>query len=184
MDITLHLVRHGEAAGSWDSSVDPGLSGVGRLQAQEMARRLNQKVKPVNLFSSPLNRTKETAQPLADIWQREMVIAPNLIEIPSAGVDFGDRRKWLTEVLQGTWTGQSAHLQGWRSNILDFVKKQASDAVFVTHFVVINAIVGAIEESDKVVVFHPDNCSVTKIRLSEGRMSLIEKGTEAVTVVK
>ena len=184
MDITLYLVRHGEAAGSWDSSIDPGLSGIGRSQALEMAHRLNQEVKAVNLFSSPLNRTRETAQPLADIWQREAVIAPELIEVPSAGVDFGDRRKWLSEVLQGTWADQSVHLRDWRSDILNFVKKQSSDAVFVTHFVVINAIVGAIEESDRVFAFHPDNCSVTKIRLSGGRISLIEKGSEAVTVVK
>ena len=184
MSTTVYLVRHGEAAGSWDNSLDPGLSIAGNQQAQAMVAQLCRETDPVNLFSSPLKRTRETAQPLADFWQCEAKIAPELAEVPSAGVDFGDRRKWLTQVMQGNWADQSDHLKNWRSAILDFTGQQTRDAVFVTHFVVINAIVGAIEQSDKVLVFRPDNCSVTKIQLVDGRMSVIEKGREAVTVVK
>ena len=38
--------------------------------------------------------------------------------------------------------------------------------------------------SNNVIVFRPDHCSVTKIHVSADGMSLIEKGQEAVTVVK
>ncbi|MAZ01959.1 MAG: phosphoglycerate mutase [Sneathiella sp.] len=181
---TIYLVRHGEAAGSWDNALDPGLSERGAVQAAQMADRLYNEIPVSNLYCSPLCRTRETAEPLAGLWQKEAIITPELSEVPSDGVDFGDRRSWLTRVMAGTWQEQSDRLNGWRSAILDFTSGQKQDAVFVTHFVVINAIVGAIEESKNVIVFKPDHCSVTKIQVSTDGMSLIEKGREAVTVVK
>lgn len=184
MSTTIYLVRHGEAAESWDQALDPGLSERGVTQAHEMAVRLDAEIAPANLYSSPLNRTQDTAQPLADLWQVGAIIAPELAEVPSAGLDLGNRRAWLTNVLEGVWSEQSEHLRTWRSTILDFIAKQMQDAVFVTHFVVINAIVGALEGRDDVIVFRPDHCSITKISISGGTMSLIEKGQEAVTVIK
>ncbi|MZR31252.1 histidine phosphatase family protein [Sneathiella litorea] len=184
MSTTVYLVRHGEAAESWDQALDPGLSERGAQQAREMAARLNGEITPVKLFSSPLNRTRETAFPLADLWQDGAIITPELSEVPSAGLDLGNRRAWLTSVMEGKWSEQSDHLQSWRETILDFTRKQTRDAVFVTHFVVINSIIGAIENNDNVVVFRPDHCSITKIQVSGDSMSIIEKGQEAVTVVK
>ncbi|WP_373085117.1 histidine phosphatase family protein [Sneathiella sp.] len=183
MSINIYLLRHGEAASSWENELDPGLSLRGHEQARVAASRFQTEA-AVALFSSPLRRTRETSQPFGDIWGQGIEIAPELSEVPSAGVDFGDRRRWLTHVLEGNWPDQSPDLQVWRATILDFAKRQTRDAIFVTHFVVINAIVGAIEKSDKLVVFRPDHCSVTKIRLQNGELSMIEKGAEAVTVVK
>jgi broad specificity phosphatase PhoE len=184
VSISVYLVRHGEAAESWDQALDPGLSEKGMVQAREMAARLNKEIAPTRLYSSPLNRTQETALPLAELWQKKAIITPELSEVPSAGLDLGNRRAWLTKVMAGKWTQQSEQLQGWRSAILDFTRQQKSDAVFVTHFVVINAIISAIEERDDVVVFRPNHCSITKIQVSGDAMSIIEKGQEAVTVVK
>ncbi|WP_293950753.1 histidine phosphatase family protein [Sneathiella sp.] len=184
MSITIYLVRHGEAASSWDQSLDPGLSARGERQAIDIASQIHQEIPPVALFSSPLLRTRETSRPLADLWQQEPLVAPELSEVPSAGLDLGGRRAWLDKVLAGRWSEQSDHLQHWRSTILEFTGRQTQDAVFFTHFVVINAIVSALEGSDNVIVFRPDHCSVTKIRLSGDGMELIEKGREAVTVVK
>ena len=143
MPITIYLVRHGEAAGSWDNALDPGLSERGADQASKMADRLCQEIPVANLYCSPLHRTRATA-----------------------------------------WPEQSSRLNSWRTAILDFTAAQTQDAVFVTHFVVINAIIGAMEKSNNVIVFRPDHCSVTKIHVSADGMSLIEKGQEAVTVVK
>tara|TARA_R110001599_G_scaffold179312_5_gene371842 strand:+ start:256 stop:810 length:555 start_codon:yes stop_codon:yes gene_type:complete len=182
--ITIYLVRHGEAAGSWDNALDPGLSERGADQASKMADRLCQEIPVANLYCSPLHRTRATAEPLAKLWHKEAIIKPELSEVPSEGVDFGDRRSWLTRVMAGTWPEQSSRLNSWRTAILDFTAAQTQDAVFVTHFVVINAIIGAMEKSNNVIVFRPDHCSVTKIHVSADGMSLIEKGQEAVTVVK
>jgi broad specificity phosphatase PhoE len=47
-----------------------------------------------------------------------------------------------------------------------------------THFVAINAIVGAALEQDAVYVFRPANTSITVIETSDGRLRLIEQGAE------
>ncbi len=184
MDVTLYLVRHGEAAGAWDETADPGLSDLGHQQAENMAARLQQELPPLPIYASPLMRTRETSLPLERLWSREAEIVPRLSEVPSTGIDFKNRRKWLTTVLQRSWPEQTEFLQGWRSGLIDFAREMRQDAVFITHFVVINSLVGAAEKCDQVLVFRPDHCSITKIRVSAGELSLIEKGTEAVTVVK
>lgn len=184
MAFTLYLVRHGEAAGAWDKSADPGLSELGHQQAQDMASRLQEDIPPLPIYSSPLMRTRETSAPLEQIWERQAEIVPRLSEVPSTGIDFKDRRQWLTTVLQRSWPEQTEFLQEWRAGLIDFARQMTHDAVFITHFVVINSLVGAAEKSDQVLVFRPDHCSISKIRVSGGELSLIEKGSEAVTVVK
>jgi broad specificity phosphatase PhoE len=184
VSVNIYLVRHGEAGGAWDSTADPALSDKGISQADTMSRVLNETIEPVDIFSSPLRRAQETAKPLGELWQQRVNIAPQLTEVPSAGVDFKDRRQWLNEILQGEWKNQSDVLKEWRSNIIEFSKNRSQDAVFVTHFVVINSLVGFSENDDNVLVFRPDTCSVTKIGLDLGRLHLIEKGREAITAVK
>lgn len=184
MTRTIYFVRHGEAAASWDKSLDPGLSPLGRQQADEVAARISSQISPVSIFSSPLQRTRETSQPLARLWQREVTIAPELVEVPSGGLGLNERRAWLDKVMAGKWSEQSETLQRWREAIIDFTRRQTGDAVFFTHFVVVNAIVSAIEGRDNVIVFRPSYCSITGIRLSGDTMEVIDKGREAVTVVR
>ena len=184
MSVNIYLVRHGEAGGAWDSTADPALSEKGISQADAMSHLLKERIEPVDIFSSPLKRAQETAKPLGELWQQRVDIAPQLTEVPSVGVDFKDRRQWLNGILQGQWKGQSDVLKEWRSSIVEFAKSRTQDAVFVTHFVVINSLVGFSENDDNVLVFRPDTCSVTKIELDLGRLHLIEKGQEAITVVK
>lgn len=184
MDVTLYLVRHGEAAGAWDQSTNPGLSDLGREQAESVATRLKEELSPLPLFTSPLKRTRETSEPLARLWNREAEVAPPLTEIPSTGIDFKDRRNWLNNVMQQSWPDQAGFLLDWRSNLIKFAQNMTGDAVLITHFVVINCLVGACEGDDRVLIFRPNYCSVTRIRVTDGELGLIEKGSEAVTVVK
>lgn len=184
MSIKIYLVRHGEAGGAWDSTADPDLSERGISQADTVAQGLNETISPVKIYSSPLKRAQETARPIADLWRQTVEVAPQLTEVPSAGVEFKDRRQWLTGVLQGQWKDQSDVLKNWRSNIVEFARSQTEDAIFVTHFVVINSLVGFTEDNEDVLVFRPDTCSVTTIGLDRDRLHLIEKGQEALTVVK
>ena len=181
---TICFVRHGEAAATWEKARDPGLSVLGAQQAREVALHLDRQIPRARLYSSPLQRTRETSKPLADLWQREVDIAPALAEVPSGGLDLAKRRAWLDGVLAGNWSDQSETLQRWRADIVDFTRARQEDSVFFTHFVVINAIVSAIEGRDNVVLFRPDFCSITKIRLSGGEMEIIEKGREAITIVR
>ena len=91
---TILLVRHGTTATT--GSVLPGrapglhLSERGQAQANELAERLQQLTrKPTALYVSPLERTRETAMPLAKTLRLRAVADRGLLEC-----DFG------------TWTGK------------------------------------------------------------------------------
>jgi probable phosphomutase (TIGR03848 family) len=91
---TILLVRHGTTATT--GAILPGrapglhLSERGRAQAEAMAERLKElNRKPVALYASPLERTKETAAPIAKALGLKTQVDRGLLEC-----DFG------------TWTGK------------------------------------------------------------------------------
>ena len=51
------------------------------------------------------------------------------------------------------------------------------------HYVAINVAVGAATADDRLVCFRPDNGSITRIAVSDGRLRLIELGRESETQV-
>ena len=59
---TVYLVRHGEKA---DASADPALSEAGQARARQLALALAD-AHPGYVFTSPLQRTRLTAEPTAD----------------------------------------------------------------------------------------------------------------------
>lgn len=65
MGITVLLVQHGDKV---RSSGDPGLTDVGRLQAQQVAAHVRQHEDVEAIWSSPLARARETAQPIAEAF--------------------------------------------------------------------------------------------------------------------
>lgn len=182
--VNLYFVRHGEASSSWDKSTDPGLSELGHQQAAEAAEILSNQIASARLVSSPLARAQETAIPLSEKWGAAVHIEPMIAEIPSAGIPFDERRAWLSSLMASHWEDQAEPLQRWRSGILEILKVQTEDTIFFTHFMVLNVIVGALENSEKIVSFRPDNCAITKVSLTEDALKLLEKGREAVTVVR
>ncbi|WP_169542789.1 histidine phosphatase family protein [Sneathiella aquimaris] len=184
MSVTLHVVRHGEAASSWDKDPDPGLSELGHQQAEQAFQEIQAMTGgPRKLISSPLKRAQETASPFRASWKRTIEIVPAIAEIPSAHVPFSGRRAWLSEIMKGSWSEQEEVLLRWRQRIIDYLSGQIEDAVLFSHFMVINALVGELEQKDQILVFKPDNGSITSISVNDGQLSLIERGREAITVV-
>ena len=60
------IVRHGEAAASWEADPDPALSELGRSQAEATSLALLELLpNDVSIISSPLRRAQETAEALA-----------------------------------------------------------------------------------------------------------------------
>jgi probable phosphomutase (TIGR03848 family) len=101
---TILLIRHGETdfVGKRLSGHLPGvhLNDKGRRQAEDVAHFLaNAPIKAI--YSSPLERTRETAQPLAELLNLPVTIHPGLIEI-----NFGT---W-----QGKTTRQMHRLKLWK----------------------------------------------------------------------
>lgn len=179
----LYLVRHGHAAASFAEAADPGLDALGHSQAEAVAEELAA-IGPIALLSSPLKRTRETSEPLAKRWQRPVPIEPAVAEIPSpSGLGLAERAEWLRGFMGGSWRDASRDLAQWREEAIAALAAIKDDTVIFTHFILINVAAGAAEGDDRVILFRPDNCSVTILDVDNGRLALVERGREAETKV-
>ncbi len=184
---TVHLVRHGRATGGWDAHPDPGLDEVGRTQASALARRLAalaDATAPL-LVTSPLRRCRETAVSVAERWGVAAVVEPLVAEIPSPeNVPFGRRVPWLQAAMAGTWSDLGARYIAYRDAVAAYVAGCREDTVIVSHFVAINAVIGACTGDDRVLIHRLDNTSVTVITTSAAGLDLVEVGHEADTQLR
>lgn len=178
----LHLVRHGRAAAGWDADPDPGLDEVGTAQAAAAAERLRT-VGPLPILCSPLRRTRETAAPLAAAWGVEPVLEPRISEIPSPTEDLLERGAWLQQALAGSWADLDPPYRAYRDRYLATLLDLVEDTVVVTHFVGINAVLGAAWGDDRLVVRTVANTSVTVVDAASGRFEVLEEPSEATTEV-
>jgi broad specificity phosphatase PhoE len=179
----LYLVRHGHAAATFAEHADPGLDDLGRSQAEAVADHLS-RMAPVALVSSPLRRARETSLPLAKLWSRDVDLEPAVSEIPSpGGLGLADRAQWLQAFMAGSWSEASRELAEWREALIATLCAQRQDTVIFSHFVAINAAVGAAERTDRAAIFRPDNCSVTVLDVESGGLRLVERGRESETKV-
>lgn len=176
------MVRHGKAAAGFDGHIDPGLDALGREQAEATAAALAP-LGPLPVHSSPLARARETAAPLAERWSVPPAIETRVAEIPSPTDDLRERARWLGSVMGDRWPNLPEELHAWRRDMIDCVAGYSEDCVVFCHFIAINVIVGAATGADEMITFRPDNGSVTKIGVDDGRLSLIELGREAGTHV-
>jgi len=175
----IHIVRHGKAAAGFGEDMDPGLDALGRSQADAVAATLNA-LAPRAILSSPLRRTQETAAPLARMWNRAPVIEPAVAEIPSPkGMTLEGRVQWLRTLMAGSWHDVPPDLAQWREACIASVAALPHDAVIFSHYVAINVLMGAAVNDERVVVFSPDNCSVTVFETDGRTLKLIDKGSEA-----
>jgi broad specificity phosphatase PhoE len=175
----IYMVRHGRAEAGFGESMDPGLDALGRSQAEEVAEKLAS-LGPLPILSSPLRRTRETAAPLGKLWNVEPVIEKAVAEIPSPwGMTLDARVAWLRTLMAGSWRDASRDLAEWREDCVACVTEISRDTVIFSHYVAINVIVGAATGDHRVVVFSPDNCSVTVLETDGSTLRLIEKGNEA-----
>lgn len=183
----LYLVRHGRAAAGWDSDPDPGLDAIGREQAAAMAARLRP-LGPLPVVTSPLQRCRQTAAPLADQWNVVPRIEPGVAEIPSPeGVPMGERIEWLRVAMTGTWKQLGARYTGFRDGVMNALREVAvagADTVITSHFIAINAAIGAIIGDDRLLLRSLDNCSVTIVNFERGLFQLVETGQEADTLIR
>jgi broad specificity phosphatase PhoE len=157
----LYLVRHGEAAGSWDGDLDPGLSATGRSQAEGL---IEQVPGPLPIVVSPLRRTRETARPLERHFGISARVEARVGEIATPdGIGLADRGTWLRGLMGRRWPDLSNDLQAWRQGVLDGLAELTTDTVVVTHYIAINVAVGAASGDDRVVHTAPAYASVTVI---------------------
>jgi len=176
----VRLVRHGAAAAAYSEHTDPGLSSDGRTQAAAVAEGLALLGSQL-VVSSPMARARETAAPLAERWQREVLVEPAVSEIPSPGLSPAQRGPWLQALMAGTWSDASSEIRAWRDAIAATVLALDVDAVVFSHYVAINAAISVALDTDTPRCRHLDHCSVTVFDTTGGVLRLVEAGTEAET---
>lgn len=181
--MNIYLVRHGEASASWQQSDDPGLSERGHQQAAETAKQLLTRIEPsTRLVSSPMLRARETAQPLSAALTADVTIVDPFREIP-APVPRGKRQIWLNSIARQSWGEQHEMICEWRGALLEQLQQIREPTVVFTHFMVLNAVVSALTNEDRVVCFLPDNASVTTLRRVGEDLQLVELGRQFRTHV-
>lgn len=186
----LYLVRHAKPAASWGKDTDPGLDATGIAQARATAEGVAGSLSRLPLYTSPLRRCRETAEPLAQLWFCQAELMPEVAEIPSPPLDLTARHDWLIAAMRGTWQQLHANAPrgsidylAWRKQLLDALLAIDHDCVICTHFIALNVAVGAAQCRDEVVCFLPDYASVTVLGNDDGCLRVIELGRQAETLV-
>lgn len=178
------FVRHGRASAGWEH-VDPGLDDLGHEQAAAMADLLAP-LGPLPIVTSPLRRTQETAAHLARRWNTTPVIDAAVAELPSPdGYGLDQRVAWLREAMQGTWSQLPDDFRAWRDSVVERARRFDTDTVVVSHFVAINAVIGAALDDDRMVIASLDNASCTAVDVAaDGTLRVTEFGREAETLIR
>jgi broad specificity phosphatase PhoE len=180
----VYLVRHGRAAAGWDADPDPDLDEFGWQQAHSVAATLGP-IGPCPVVCSPLLRCRSSAIPTATLWGVEPVIEPKVAEIPSPeGVAITDRVGWLKAAMKGGWTQLGVRYTDYRDQVVARVAQCETDTVIFSHFVAINAVIGACLGDDRLVIRSLDNCSVTVVEIDAEVMTLVQGGHEADTLIR
>ncbi len=190
--IKIYLIRHGEAIDGW-TSLDPGLSKLGKKQAEDLRSSLKKKLKDnTDIISSPLLRCQETANISVSDSKKKIIIDDIFRELPSPIKDLNKRVTWLKRVLPLNWEELEEDTESklsnidyylWRKKIINKIISFKNETVIFTHFVVINYVIGKITNSNKVINFYPDNCSITEIGIENNKMELIKLGDSSISKV-
>ena len=187
--IKIYFVRHGEASEGWTSQ-DPPLSELGKSQAKSLIAFVDSifdenSTNNTNAISSPLNRCKETASLALEKKYLEIEINDNFRELPSPTLDLEKRVDWLRRILPLTWSEllkdketmeSGVNFTQWKESIMSNIYSLKKDTIIFTHFVVINAVVGEILKSDKIINFQPSNCSITELSKINDKLKIVKLG--------
>lgn len=182
----LYLVRHAKAAARFDEDPDPSLSEEGKEAAVDLALNL-ESLGPMPIYTSPMERARETALPLANRWGMVPEVSAAFTEIPTpndvAEKGLAARGPWLQQIATEKFATQPPIIRAWREGLIGMLKSCRSDTIVFTHFMVINAALSAALNDERVVVMQPDYCSCTIVETSSRGIALISRGAEAQTKV-
>lgn len=186
----LFFIRHGRAAKGWGDDPNPSLAAAGFKQANAAAAIVAAKISKIKIIASPMQRCQETALPLCALWGVEAQIVNAVSEIPTprrltlADRNFSDRADWLKSIMSKSWAelaGQASLLL-WKKHLLDWAYHQKEDCVVFSHFIAINAVLGATLSEDAFIVCRPNYCSLWEFDNKNG-LALVEPGAEMETKV-
>lgn len=171
----IYLIRHGEPAAGWGAHPDPGLSDLGRKQAEAAARTLVD-LGARRAVTSPLARCRQTCQPFERLVETHGRIETRVGEVITPP-DVEDRPAWLKQVMQGGWS-EVEGFDAWRAGMLEAVRQCPDETAIFSHFVAINVLVGLLTGDDRVLIFRPGHASITRLENRGGVLRVVELGSE------
>ena len=177
------LVRHGEAAASFDQEIDPGLSLLGHEQAVTAAQQLSAIVPPdAQLLSSPKQRALQTGAPFVSLRDAVLQSDDRFIELPSPE-GLAQRSEWLQQALAANWSALPTAVHDWQNGIASALQSLSTPTVIFTHFLVINSIAAAISREDAVVQCLPANGSIHHLQTEGARWRWASRGAMLESIV-
>jgi broad specificity phosphatase PhoE len=187
----LYMIRHGKPSSAWgqDPDPDPGLDDAGKAQAKAAAdalMALPADQRPIRVFSSPLRRCRETAQPFADAIGVPVEIEARFGEIPSpSSLADAERGPWLRNAFQSQWREVKGDIDydDWRAAVGEALGELDANSAVFSHFVAINAALACVTGETRVLTFRPDHASITVFEVDDGKVKLVGRGPEAATQV-
>ena len=169
--IELIFIRHGEASDAWNNHPDPGLSEAGISQSNDLLNNKDLKLlENYSFISSPKLRAIETAKPLVKKFNKELKIDNDFIEIPSENIDLDDRQDWIHEIVKTNKKDLPDYVKLWSKNIYKKTTSLKKNSIIFTHFMVINALISEITNSETLLYFHPGYTSIVKIKIAKNKI--------------
>lgn len=190
------LVRHAESAAAdpdepfplVDGHGDPPLHDDGHEQAERVCRRLVDSGESFDAaYVTTLQRTQQTARPLADELGLELRVEPELREVHLGAFEGGEYRRRVAEgdpILQRVWEEQSwdpipdaerdAAFTGRVRAAIERIATAHPDGTVVafTHGGVIGKVLQLATGSQPFAFLGADNASITHIVVAEGRWTV------------
>lgn len=186
--VDLLIVRHAlpqrvEVVGR---AADPPLSATGVRQAEAVAAWLAPEGVDA-LYTSPMNRARETAAPIAATSGVEVVVEDGVAEydrdseayVPIEELKAEGDPRWTEMLAGGYFSEEGVDPVEFQAGVVDAMDRIIADnpsrtAVVVCHGGVMNAYVGHVLGLEQYMVFEPAYTGITRIRASSrGHRSLV-----------
>lgn len=154
---------------------DPPLTGEGEDQAQRLADWLStERIDAV--YSSPLQRARQTAAPLARSHGHEAIVDNGLAEFDAEASSYMPMEELrrdpalLSALVEGRWDelGNIAEPEAFRSGVVDTVERIVADnrgrsVAVVCHGAVINVYLGHVIGTPRLLWFEPGYASISRV---------------------
>ena len=184
----LLIIRHGLPVRRelTEGAADPELAPEGHQQAVRLARYLESEQIDA-IYASPMARAKETAAPLAELFDMEVAISPGVAEwdqnspvyVPVEELKAANDPRWQA-MLDGEWSSDESE-EDFRARVLDAVETIVNDhkgqrVAVVCHGGIINGYLSHILGLGEFArgFFYPNYTSINRVAAaSSGERSIV-----------
>jgi 2,3-bisphosphoglycerate-dependent phosphoglycerate mutase len=192
--VLLLLIRHGETlrVESDTGIANPGLTETGHEQARRLASWLAHHEQVDHLAVSPLLRARQTAAPVAEQLGLVAEVVDELAEFDAGSSSYIPMEEMkstghprLRAMVEGRWEefGTTVDPVAFQRSTSERIDRLAADhpaqtVAVVCHGAVINAYLGAVIGTPKLLWFEPRYTSIHRVLVSRGGVRSVETVNE------